>query len=66
MSKPQPSPYIANLIEEQAYALEGLAEILNLTGRPDQARELRECAVKLTAAAREVRSSAPQGGTRAP
>jgi hypothetical protein len=57
----KPSPYLANLIEEETFALEGLAEILTQTGRAAHAQVLAECARKIATVAQQVRRSAPPG-----
>jgi hypothetical protein len=55
MSKPVPSPYLGNLLEEHANALQGIAELLTQTGQPEQAKVLEDCAARINTVAREVR-----------
>jgi hypothetical protein len=67
MSKPIPSPYLGNLLEEKVFELQGFAELLTQTGRPEQAKVLEDCAARINTVAREVRRPDPnstQSGER--
>jgi hypothetical protein len=55
MSKPVPSPYLGNLLEEKVFELQGSAELLTQTGRPALAQILEDCATRINTVAREVR-----------
>jgi hypothetical protein len=55
MSAPSPSPYLANLLEESAFELEGLGELLRLTSWTPEAALLESAAKTVQAVSRAVR-----------